>query len=188
MRVLLANESFEPLERIAPLVRAAGHEVVATEVDEHRVLTRVAEHHAEVAAVAFDHDRDHALRLVGRLGASAPCPIVLWTGDDEPALARAALHRGAAAYAARRTSGALAAAIDFAAHRHRELALLRRRLADLEGAAAQRATVEQAKGVLMARHEIGAREAYALIRGEARSRRVSVGEVAESVLRVHRLI
>ena len=188
MRVILANESYERLERIAPLVRLAGHEVVAREVDARRVLRRITAHRAELAAVAADGDSGHALRLVEEIAGSDTCPVVLWTDDDDPVLARAALDRGAHACASRPTAGALSSAIDFAVRRASELAWLRRQVVDLEAGAQRRALVEQAKGLLMARHEIGEREAYAIIRGAARSQRVSVAEVAESLLRLHHRI
>ena len=52
----------------------------------------------------------------------------------------------------------------------------------LQGALDSRAVIEQAKGVVMARHDIGAREAFQRLRDQARRERRRVGEVARELV------
>lgn len=62
----------------------------------------------------------------------------------------------------------------------------KRELADqLQQALDRRVLIEQAKGVLMARMGLGADQAFALIRREARSRNRRVADVARDVIAGH---
>jgi transcriptional regulator with GAF, ATPase, and Fis domain len=54
--------------------------------------------------------------------------------------------------------------------------------AQLQGALQSRQVIEQAKGVLMERHGIGARDAYDLLRSMARSERRKIGAVCADVV------
>jgi response regulator NasT len=143
----------------------------------------IASANAELAIVAVHGDASHALRLVEQLNDTASCPVVLVLDDDDPALVRAALDRGLDAYAARPTGDALQTAIELAQRRFDELRELGRQVRDLESGAERRALIERAKGVVMERHDIDERHAYALLRRHARDNRLSLAELAEAVLR-----
>jgi AmiR/NasT family two-component response regulator len=59
---------------------------------------------------------------------------------------------------------------------------------DLEGAFSRRAVTERPKGVLMERHAIDEREAFDMLRTEARHSNRKLVEIAEAVLTSHRLL
>ncbi len=56
-----------------------------------------------------------------------------------------------------------------------------KRSGELEHAIARRATIERAKGILMERHGISDKEAFEMLRSEARSNNRRVYEVASEV-------
>jgi response regulator NasT len=66
-------------------------------------------------------------------------------------------------------------AIDVALRRYAEFSRA-------QGALSRRASIEQAKGILMQRHGITADEAFARLRRQARDRNSSLFDVAEAVL------
>jgi AmiR/NasT family two-component response regulator len=183
LATVVADEQPEALERAAELVTAAGHRVAARETELTRVGDAIAQASAELAVVAVHASSAHALRLVEQLNDTASCAVVLLLEDDDLRLVRAALDHGLDAYASRPTADALQSAIDLAQRRFAELHDLGRQVRDLEAGAERRALIERAKGVVMERHDVDERRAYALLRGHARDTRLSLAELAEAVLR-----
>ena len=188
LRVVVADEAPERLERAAELVRRAGHEVVAAELDLHAVIQAIDETAATLAIVALHRQRELALRLIETINDTAPCPVVLLVQGDDPDVVRAALERGLDAYATSETPEALESAIMLASRRFSEFEALGRQVRDLEAGAARRAMIEQAKGVLMERHNLDERAAFELLRSQARASRTTLVDIAQSVLRVRGLL
>jgi response regulator NasT len=79
-------------------------------------------------------------------------------------------------------------AIDVALRRHREEQRLSEKVAQLESALDRRALIERAKGILMERHSVAEREAFELLREQARRSNRRVVDVAQSVLDGHALL
>jgi response regulator NasT len=80
------------------------------------------------------------------------------------------------------------AAIEVALRRHRESERLTQKVEQLESALERRAVIERAKGILMERHGIDEREAFARLRDHARSGGRRVVEIAQAVLDGHALL
>ena len=74
------------------------------------------------------------------------------------------------------------AAADIADPRDARIAALERTVAQLEHALAARVATERAIGVLVERYDVGPREAFDALRGEARARSRAVQELAREVL------
>lgn len=180
--VVIANDRPETLRRLARLVEAAGHRVVACERDAGAVAEAATRSGAELAVVAVDRDSGHALDLVEQLHEASPCPVVLVLDEEDPDLVRDALVRGLDAFAGRETPVALQSAIELARHRFAQLGELDERARTAEARAGRRALVERAKGVLMERHGVGEREAYEMLRGHARNHRITLAATAEAVV------
>jgi response regulator NasT len=125
--------------------------------------------------------------LIRRLTAQHVAPvIVLGTGEDRRAL-RQAVAAGAFGYLALPTSlGTLEATIAIAIARAADLANLHDQVGQLGEALAARRVIEQAKGILMQRHNLSERSAYARLRQYARDRRVTMQVVAEAVIEADR--
>ena len=65
--------------------------------------------------------------------------------------------------------------------RFAELTELSEAVGQLEDAISRRATIERAKGILMERHGVSDREAFEMLRAEARSNNRRLYEVASEV-------
>jgi len=72
--------------------------------------------------------------------------------------------------------------------RYREAARLNEKVEQLEGALERRAVIERAKGILMERHGVNERDAFELLRDQARAGGRRVAEVAQAVLDGHALL
>jgi AmiR/NasT family two-component response regulator len=181
LRILVADENHHRLERVAQVVRDAGHHVIARAVSPEEAIDSAVDDPPDVVLVAPGRDDEHALELVTRLVEDASWPVLLYMERDDPDLAREAARLGVYGTVTDGDPGQLQSSLEVALRRFDELR-------ELEAAFRRRALIERAKGVLMERHGLGEREAFELLRSHARSRQERVVTVAEAVLEGHGLL
>ena len=147
LRVLIANERRDRLELLAQVVIGLGHDVIAREIQVTEVGAVTAREHPDVALVGLGLSSVHALELISEIVREASCPVIAILHADDPAYIREAAKRGVFAYIVDGTPDELQSAIDITLQRFGEYQ-------SLQGAFGRRAMIEQAKGILMARHAI----------------------------------
>jgi response regulator NasT len=175
LRILIADERQTRLEPIAAAVEALGHEVIAHEVEVEKVGQSTVEHKPDLAIVALHESSEHALDLIAEIVHEATCCVVALAEDADHEFIAKAAERGVFAHLDSLDPGELQGGIDVAIQRHRQYRGL---LAAFE----RRARIEQAKGILMERHDLGAREAFERMRGEARRSQRKLIELVDEVL------
>ena len=99
-------------------------------------------------------DSEHALELITEIVREASCPVIALLSAKDPAYVHEAAKRGVFAYIVHTTPEEPQSAIDITLPRFTEYH-------SLQGAFGRRVTIEQAKGILMARHAIDADRALA---------------------------
>ena len=181
LRVLIANERHDRLAMVAEVVSGLGHEVVAdsTEIEEVGLLT--AREHPDVALVGLGLSSDHALGLIERIVREASCPVIALLSTEDPVYVREAAKRGVFAYIVDTTPEELQSAIDVTLQRFTEYH-------SLQGAFGRRATIEQAKGILMARQAVNGDKAFALLRQHSQNTGRKLADVAAAVVESHLLL
>src|SRR5256884_6758238 len=157
LRVLIANEKRERLELLAQVVIGLGHDVIAREIYVREVGTATAREQPDVAIVGLGISSEHALDLIAEIVREASCPVIALLHANDPAYIHEAAKRGVFAYIIEGTPEELQSAIDITLQRFSEYQ-------SLQGAFGRRATIEQAKGILMARHAIHADRAFDMLR------------------------
>jgi AmiR/NasT family two-component response regulator len=189
LSVLVADEDTEALRSTARVLGELGHTVTAYAVSVRQAAERIAEEDPDLSVVAVHDDPEHALDLIDELSASARGPVVAVVegGGGGDFLARAAA-RGIDGFARSEDPGEMQGAIEVALRRHRQEADLTAQVDQLETALERRALIERAKGILMERHRIDDRAAFAMLRDHARSRGRKVVDVAASVAEGHALL
>jgi response regulator NasT len=178
---LIANERPEGLELLAGIVAGLGHEVVARETDVKKVGAATAQERPDVALVGLGLHSDHALDLISEIVHEASCPVIALLSADDPGYVREAAKRGVFAYIVDTTPEELQSAIDITLQRFAEYH-------SLEGAFGRRAMIEQAKGILMARHAVGADRAFELMRDHSQHNGNKLVDVAQAILDSHLLL
>ena len=128
----------------------------------------------DVAIVALDGHESHALDLISAIVKQASCPVIVDLDTDDETFIDKAARRGIFAYVKHGEQHGMANTIDIALNRYAEFSRL-------HGALRTGAIIEQAKGILMERHGIGADDAFAELRGRARNTNQSVFDVAQAV-------
>lgn len=116
-------------------------------------------------------------------------PIVLFTNDEDTSQVGAAIAAGVSAYvvaglAAERIRPVLEVAL--ARFQHEES--MRRELADARTQLSERKTIDRAKGILMARHQMTEDQAYSKLRKTAMDRGMKLADVAQRIVDVADLL
>jgi AmiR/NasT family two-component response regulator len=181
LRVLIANERRDRLELLAQVVAGLGHEVIAREVDVTAVGAVTARERPDVALVGLGLSSAHALELIEQIVHESSCPVIALLSAEDPAYVRQAAKRGVFAYLVDTTPEELQSAIDVTLQRFAEYH-------DLQGAFGRRAVIEQAKGILMARHSIDAERAFLMLRDHSQHNGNKVADVAAAIVESHLLL
>jgi AmiR/NasT family two-component response regulator len=182
LRVLIADERPDPLERMADVARRLGHDVVAVELAVSDTAQAIREQSPELAIVGLHEDEQHALELVTEIVDEGICPVIVQTNGEDPKFAAKAAERGAFGFSTPIEPEALQAAIEIAVRRFEELEELTEQVENLEGAIRRRAIVERAKGITMEREGIDERRAFEALRERARSSNRTLVDVAQAIL------
>jgi response regulator NasT len=181
LRVLIANEKRDRLELLAQVVIGLGHDVIAREIYVKEVGPVTAREHPDVALVGLGSSSDHALDLISEIVRDASCPVISILHAGDPVFIREAAKRGVFAYIIDGTPDELQSAIDITLQRFNEYQ-------SLQGAFGRRAQIEQAKGILMARHSINADEAFTRLRDHSQHNGRKLSDIAAAVVDSHLLL
>ena len=181
LRVLIANERRDRLELLAQVVAGLGHEVIAREIDVTAVAAVTAREHPDVALVGLGVSSQHALELIEQIVQESSCPVIALLSAEDPGYVREAAKRGVFAYLVNTTPEELQSAIDVTLQRFAQYN-------NLQGAFGRRAVIEQAKGILMERHGIGADAAFERLRSHSQTNGRKLSDVASAVVESHLLL
>ena len=181
LRILIANERLERLELLATVVKALGHEVVASETEVSQVAETTARTRPDVALVGLGASSVHALELIEQIVQKSTCPVIALLPTSEPAYVREAARRGVFAYIVDTTPDELQSAIEITLQRFTEYS-------NLEGAFGRRTVIEQAKGILMAHHSVDADAAYQMLNEQSQRSGTKVADLAASLVSSHVLL
>jgi len=174
LRILVADGRREILDEVAHTVSGLGHDVVG-EADLGDVAALTASLRPDAAIVIVGESSAHALELIGRIVTEASCPVIAILDVEDEAFIREAARRGIFAYITMgREAAALQSSLDVVLSRFAEYH-------GLEGAFARRAITERAKGILMERHAIDEKQAFTMLREEARRTNRKITDIAEAV-------
>jgi AmiR/NasT family two-component response regulator len=181
LRVLIANERRDRLELLAKVVTGLGHEVVAREIDVREVGAVTSRERPDVALVGLGLSSEHALELINEIVHKASCPVIALLAAQDPAYVHEAARRGVFAYLVDTQPDELQGAIEITLRRFAEYR-------NLQGAFERRAVIEQAKGILMARHGINQDKAFEMLRQHSRQSGPKLIEIAQGIVATHLLL
>ena len=169
------------MELLAAVVIGLGHDVIAREIYVKEVGAVTAREHPDVALVGLGSSSDHALELISEIVREAACPVIAILHADDPTYVHEAAKRGVFAYIIDGTPEELQSAIDITLQRFAEYQ-------NLQGAFGRRAVIEQAKGILMARHAVNADRAFEMLREHSQHNGRKLSDVAAAVVESHLLL
>jgi response regulator NasT len=164
------------------ILEEAGHTVYAAENGAEAV--RLAERCTpDLAVLDIKMPQMDGLEAARALLDRAPVPVIFLTAYGEQELIERAARLPVMGYLIKPIKEAeLLAMIEVAAQRFEEQSRVARAAADLESEAAERRTVDRAKGLLMQRDGISELEAYGRLQERARAERRTLLEAAEETI------
>src|SRR5438477_7893883 len=181
LRVLIANERRDRLELLAQVVAGLGHEVIAREIDVRELSAVTARERPDVALVGLGLSSEHALELITEIVHESSCPVIALLSARDPAYIHEAAKRGVFAYIVDASPEELQSAIDITLQRFAEYH-------NLQGAFGRRAVIEQAKGILMARHAVDADRAFEMLRDHSQHNGHKLVDIAQAIVDSHLLL
>lgn len=181
LRVLIANERAERLERVAVVVVSLGHTVIARELNVDEVGQVTREERPDVALVGLGESSEHALEHISQIVREAACPVIALLGSDDANFVSEAARRGVFGYITDGDGSHLQGAIDIALGRFAEYH-------NLEGAFGRRAVIERAKGILMERHGANDSAAFEMLRDHSQHTGRKLFDIAQAILDSHQLL
>ena len=181
LRILIANERKDRLERIAEIVTGLGHEVISRELEVADVAAATEREHPDLAFVGLGVSGEHALDMISEIVREASCPVIALLESDDPVWVNEAAKRGIFAYIVDGRAEEMQSTIDITLRRYAEYS-------NLEGAFARRAVIERAKGIMMARQSIDERKAFELMRSQSQRSGQKLFDIAQAVVDSHLLL
>jgi response regulator NasT len=182
LRVLVANENEERLAAITAVVEGLGHRVIAKETTATTIARVTRDELPDVALVGLGDDPDQALELISHVVQEAACPVIALLHFQDTNYVNEAAKRGVFAYVITGGESAeLQSALDITLRRFAEYH-------NLDGAFGRRAIIEQAKGILMERHQITSQQAFELLRRQSTDTGRKVIDIAQAVTDSHHLL
>ncbi|HYG08013.1 MAG TPA: ANTAR domain-containing protein [Stenotrophomonas sp.] len=183
MRILLVNDTDKPIGELRQALVSAGYEVLAEVAGTSALLRAVESGQPDVVVIDVDSPSRDALEQLAMLHSHAPRPVVMFSGNGEDALIRAAVGAGVTAYVVDGLSPArLAPIVQVALARFEQEAGMRKRLDEVQQALDDRKLIDRAKGVLMSRRGLSEAEAYAALRQQAMKQGLKLAEVARRIV------
>jgi AmiR/NasT family two-component response regulator len=181
LRILVANQRAERAEAVSEIARSLGHEVVGQELNVEHVAELTRTEHPDVARVGLGESSQHALELIEQIVRNAACPVILVLDARDQDFVNEAAKRGVFAHIVETDKSQLQSAIDITLRRFAEYH-------NLEGAFGRRATIERAKGILMATHHIDEQQAFELLRHHSQRDGRKLVDIAEAITQTYRLL
>jgi len=181
LRVLIANERRDRLELLAQVVIGLGHEVIAREIYVKDVGAATERERPDVALVGLGLSSEHALDLIAEIVRESSCPVIALLSAKDPTYVHEAAKRGVFAYIVDGDAAELQSAIDITLQRFAEYQ-------SLQGAFGRRALIEQAKGILMARHMTDSEHAFEMLRDHSQRNGRKLVDVAQAIVDSHLLL
>jgi AmiR/NasT family two-component response regulator len=181
LRILIANERKDRLERIATIVTGLGHEVISRELEVADVAAATEREHPDLAFVGLGISGEHALDMISEIVREASCPVIALLESDDPIWVNEAAKRGIFAYIVDGRAEEMQSTIDITLRRYAEYS-------NLEGAFARRAVIERAKGIMMARQSIDENRAFELMRSQSQRSGQKLFDIAKAVVDSHLLL
>lgn len=167
---------------LAELVERIGHDVVSRNVNVATVAGHTRVEQPDVAIVGLGLSDEHALDMISNIVHEATCPVIAVIDTKNPTYVTEAAKRGVFAYLVLDDdTDELQGALDITLRRYAEFN-------NLQGAFGRRALIEQAKGILMERHNIDAQTAFERLRSHSQTTGRKLVDVAQAVAESHRLL
>ncbi len=182
-RVVIAEDEALIRLDLKEMLEEEGYTVVAEAANGEDAVRLAEQHRPDLVVLDVKMPRLDGISAAEQIAAARIAPIVMLTAFSQPELVERARAAGAMAYLVKPfTKADLMPAIAIATSRYDEVVALEREVADLRERLETRKLVDRAKGVLQSRHGMDEAAAFRWVQRTSMDRRLTMREVAESVI------
>jgi AmiR/NasT family two-component response regulator len=182
-RVVIAEDEAIIRLDLREMLEEEGYAVVAEASDGETAVRLAGEHRPDLVILDVKMPVLDGISAAERIVSERTAPVLMLTAFSQRELVERARDAGAMAYLVKPfTRADLVPAIELAVSRHEEMAALEKEVGSLTERLETRKLVERAKGVLQQRLGLTEPQAFRFIQKASMDRRLSMRELAESVI------
>lgn len=182
-RVVVAEDEAVIRLDIVEMLREVGYDVVGEAADGESAIRLAEELRPDLVVMDIKMPVLDGISAAERITKAGIAPVVLLTAFSQKELVERARDAGAMAYVVKPfTAGDLVPALEIALSRHAEITALESEIADMTDRFETRKLVERAKSLLISSMGLSEPEAFRWIQKTSMDRRLTMREVAETVL------
>ncbi|WP_343833704.1 ANTAR domain-containing response regulator [Brevibacterium paucivorans] len=182
-RVVVAEDESVIRLDIVEMLREVGYDVVGEAADGESAIHLADELRPDLVVMDIKMPKMDGITAAEHIAKARIAPVVLLTAFSQKELVYRARDAGAMAYVVKPfTSADLVPALEIALSRHAEITALEAEISDLTDRFETRKLVERAKSLLISNMGLTEPEAFRWIQKTSMDRRLTMREVAETVL------
>ena len=182
-RVVIADDEALIRMDLKEMLQEEGYEVVGEAADGEEACRLAQELHPDLVVLDVKMPVLDGISAASRITSARLAPVLVLTAFSQRELVERARDAGAMAYLVKPfTSADLVPAIEMAVSRHAEATALAQEVTDLQERLEIRKLVDRAKGALQVRFGMSEPEAFRWIQKASMDRRLSMRQVAETVI------
>ncbi|WP_404801969.1 ANTAR domain-containing response regulator [Brevibacterium aurantiacum] len=183
-RVVVAEDEAVIRLDIVEMLREVGYDVVGEAADGESAIRLAEELRPDLVVMDIKMPILDGISAAERIAKARIAPVVLLTAFSQKELVERARDAGAMAYVVKPfTAADLIPALEIALSRHAEISSLESEISDLTERFETRKVVERAKSLLQTSMGLSEPEAFRWIQKTSMDRRLTMREVADTVLK-----
>lgn len=184
LRLVIAdNESIIRMD-LREMLEDAGHEIVGEAVNGRKAVELTRMHRPDLVIMDIKMPEMDGITAARKISEEKIAPVLLLTAFSQPEIVEQAKDSGVLGYLVKPVQESnLFPAIEIALSRWQEMQGLEAELDKLKDSLETRKIVARAKGIIMAAHKLGEQEAYRRIQRYAMTKRISIKDVAEAIVK-----
>ncbi len=183
IKVMLVDDNPRRAALVDACLREAGVETLVLVPQQANLLRQIEQQAPDVIVIDLDSPGRDLLESLSVVSAHNPTPIVMFSGEEDPAFIAEAVDAGVTAYLVEGVRAEkVKPIIDVAMAQFRQYQDLRRELHTTRSELGERKLVDQAKALMMKHYGSTEQECYACIRSEAMNRNVTLAQMAGRII------
>jgi len=170
-------------------IEEAGYQLIASLQEPSGLLKAFTTARPELLVINLETPDKTILDTLHIISRDYPCPIVIFTRDDDASIIQLAIRAGVSAYVVDGLMNKrIKPVIDVALARFNEMQSLRSELDRARSSLEERKLIDKAKGLIMAQRQVTEEEAYSSLRKAAMEANKKLIDVAREIISVMALM
>lgn len=189
LRVMLVDIPAFHTSMLEAEIEEAGYQLIASLQEPSGLLKAFTSASPELLVINLETPDKTILDTLHIINRDYPCPIVIFTSDDDASVIQLAIRAGVSAYVVDGLMNKrIKPVIDVALARFNEMQSLRSELDRARSSLEERKLIDKAKGLIMAQRQVTEEEAYSSLRKAAMEANKKLIDVAREIISVMALM